>query len=95
MRSSVVEELPRKEQGIVGVKTTRQAKGLPSPEQVRAKDILSPEEVAVVLGCGRTMAYHLISSSEIPSFQIGRLRRIRRIDVERFVEERVDGGQKA
>ena len=79
----------------MGVKTTRQVKGLPSPEEVRAKDILSPEEVAVVLGCGRTMAYRLISSSEIPSFRIGRLRRVRRIDVERFVAERVDGGQKA
>ena len=41
-------------------KTMRQAKMPPSPEEVRAKETLSPEEkVAVVLGYGRTMAYRL------------------------------------
>ena len=59
-------------------KTTRRAKVLPSPEEVRVKETLSPEEMAVVLGCGRTMAYRILANSEIPSFTIGRLRRVRR-----------------
>jgi excisionase family DNA binding protein len=74
---------------VVAKNTTKQAKGLPSPEEVREKESLSPEEVAVVLGCGRTMVYRLISNSELPSFRLGRLRRVRRIDVERYVAERV------
>jgi excisionase family DNA binding protein len=70
-------------------KTTRRAKVLPSPEEVRAKETLSPEEMAVVLGCGRTMAYRILANSEILSFTIGRLRRVRRADVERYMAERV------
>src|SRR5918997_3356931 len=69
-------------------KTTKRAKVLPSPEEVRAKETLSPEEMAVVLGCGRTMAYRLLAHSEIPSFTLGRLRRVRRVDVERYIAER-------
>jgi excisionase family DNA binding protein len=69
--------------------TKRRAKVLPSPEEVRTKETLSPEEMAVVLGCGRTMAYRILANSEIPSFTLGRLRRVRRVDVERYMAERV------
>ncbi len=64
-------------------------KPLPSPQEVRAKETLSPEDVAVLVGCRRTTAYKLLADGSIPSFQIGRLRRVRRADVERFIEERV------
>lgn len=71
-------------------KETKRAKGLLSPEEVRAKETLSPEEVAVVLGCGRTTAYRILASSEISSFRIGqRLRRVRRVDVERYMAPRI------
>ena len=71
-------------------KAMGQAKGLlPSPEEVRAKETLSPEEMAIVLGCGRTTAYRLLKDSEVPSFTIGRLRRVRRADVERYIAGRV------
>jgi excisionase family DNA binding protein len=64
-------------------------KPLPSPEEVRAKETLSPEDVAVLGGCGRTMAYMLLAEGSIPSFKVGRLRRVRRADAERFIAERI------
>jgi excisionase family DNA binding protein len=64
-------------------------KPLPSPEEVRAKETLSPEDMAVLVGCGRTMAYLLLADGSIPSFKVGRLRRVRRTDVERFIEQQI------
>lgn len=64
-------------------------KPLPSPEEVRKKETLSPEDVAVLVGCGRTMAYMLLADGSIPSFKVGRLRRVRRVDAERFIQERI------
>jgi excisionase family DNA binding protein len=63
----------------------------PTPADVRDKDILSPEELAVVLNIGRTLTYRLIAQKVIPSFRVGRLRRVRRSDVERYVEQQVEG----
>ena len=51
-------------------------------------ELLDPEELAEVLGCGRSYAYQLLATQAIPSFKLGKLRRIRRRDVERFIEER-------
>jgi excisionase family DNA binding protein len=51
-----------------------------------AKDVMSPEELAEYLGCGRTYAYGLLKDGQIRSFKLGRLRRIRRQDVERYLE---------
>jgi excisionase family DNA binding protein len=51
-----------------------------------AEYMMSPEELAQFLGLGRTYTYQLLKSKAIPSARIGRLRRIRRADAERFVE---------
>lgn len=53
--------------------------------------LLTPEQLAEVLGCGRSYAYTLIAgpTPAIPSLKIGRLRRIRREDVDRFIAERM------
>jgi excisionase family DNA binding protein len=61
-------------------------------EEIRARErqILSPEEVAQYLGCGRTFAFKLLAHGDIPSFTIGRLRRVRRTDLERYIAERLD-----
>jgi excisionase family DNA binding protein len=64
-------------------------KPLPSPQEVRVKETLSPEDVAVLVGCKRTTAYKLLADGSIPSYSVGRLRRVRRADVERFIEERI------
>jgi excisionase family DNA binding protein len=55
------------------------------------RGLLSPEQLAGHLGCGRTYAYALLAGPNpaIRSFKIGRLRRIRRADVEAFVAERL------
>ncbi len=65
------------------------SKKTPTPAEVANKDLLTPEELAVVLGCGRTMAYQLIAEREIPSLKIGRLRRVRRSDVDSYVERQI------
>ncbi len=48
--------------------------------------LLSPEELRVWLGIGRTKCYEILSRNEIPSYQIGKLRRIKRADVEEWLE---------
>ena len=53
--------------------------------------LLSVEELARFLGVGRTSAYNLLSAGDIPSIRIGKLRKIRREDVERFLEDRLEG----
>jgi excisionase family DNA binding protein len=51
------------------------------------KEYFSPDELATWLGIGRTMAYRLLSSDEIPSFKIGRRRIVSRRDVEAYLEQ--------
>lgn len=50
--------------------------------------LLSVAEVAAELGCGRDTVYTLLSDGALPSVRLGgRLRRIRRDDLEAFVAE--------
>jgi excisionase family DNA binding protein len=51
-------------------------------------EVFTPEELADYLKVGRTYAYRLLATREVSSFTIGRLRRIRRQDAERYVEKR-------
>ena len=50
------------------------------------REILSPEELADFLGCGRTFAYKLLAEKSIPSFKVGKLRRVRLSDARDYVE---------
>lgn len=50
------------------------------------KDWYSPDELWEWLGLGRTKIYELLRSGEIPSYKIGRVRRIRRQDIEAWLE---------
>ncbi len=52
------------------------------------KEYFSPDEMAEWIGIGRTLAYRLLSSGEIPSYKIGRRRIVSRSDVEAWLEER-------
>jgi len=54
----------------------------------RGERLLSPEQVAKRLGIGRTFEYKLLAERRIPSFTIGKLRRVRQSDVDRYIEER-------
>ncbi len=49
-------------------------------------DMLSSDELRSWLGLGRTKTAELLASGEIPSYKIGRLRRIKKADVERYLE---------
>ena len=53
------------------------------------REILSPEELADFLGCSRTFAYKLLADKAIPSFKVGKLRRVRLSDARAFVERRL------
>jgi excisionase family DNA binding protein len=47
--------------------------------------LLTVEEAAARLSIGRTLMYELISTGAVESVTIGRLRRVRPIDLETFV----------
>lgn len=55
------------------------------PEALQ-KEWLTTDELVRWLGIGRTMAYQLLMTGEIPSYKIGRARRIRRQDAEAWPE---------
>lgn len=48
--------------------------------------LMSPADLQTWLGCGRTKCYELLQTGEIPSYRIGRLVRIRKEDVEEYLE---------
>jgi excisionase family DNA binding protein len=52
------------------------------------KEYLKVPEVAEFLQIGRTRAYELVSSGEIPYVRIGRSVRVSRRELERWLEER-------
>ena len=51
--------------------------------------LLSLGDLAEYLACSRTYARKLIADGTIPSFKIGSLRRVRKSDVDRYVEARL------
>lgn len=54
-----------------------------------AGDFISAEELGQWLMLGRTRTWELLAGGEIPSYKIGRLRRIRKVDVERYLAAHV------
>jgi excisionase family DNA binding protein len=52
-------------------------------------ELLTPEQVADLLSCGRTYVYRLIREGQIESVKLGRLRRVPRESVDRFIERRL------
>jgi excisionase family DNA binding protein len=48
---------------------------------------ISPGELQELLGCGRTFCYAILARNELPSYKVGRLRRIKLADVERWLED--------
>lgn len=58
-----------------------------SPQTEGTKRPPSAEELARELGVGRTTAYSLLWSGAIPSMKLGRLRKVRREDLEAYLAE--------
>jgi excisionase family DNA binding protein len=54
-------------------------------DEAAPSGLMTPEQVATYLGCGRTYAYERLRTGEIPSLKLGRLRRVRREDLEWYV----------
>jgi excisionase family DNA binding protein len=50
------------------------------------EELLTVEQVQELLQVGRTFAYSLISSGELPSYRVGRLVRVRRQDIDLWLE---------
>ena len=50
---------------------------------------MTPEQLADHLHVGRTFVYSLLRAQQIPSFTLGKLRRVRKSDVDRYVQERL------
>jgi excisionase family DNA binding protein len=70
----------------VGVSaSSRKGLGEGTPE-----GLLTPEEVMAYLKCGRSHAFSLLRTREIPSLKVGRLRRIRREDLDAYVASRLE-----
>ena len=53
---------------------------------VEQKEWFTADELVRWLGLGRTKTYEMLRSGELPSYKIGRVRRIRRQDVEAWLE---------
>ena len=54
--------------------------------QAENKEWLTADELVRWLEIGRTKTYEMLRSGEIPSYKIGRIRRIRRQDVDAWLE---------
>ena len=57
----------------------------------KTEHLLNPRELSGVLGLGLTSIYELVWSGAIHSVRIGRLRKVRRADIDRFIEECLEG----
>lgn len=51
-------------------------------EENRTYDFLTPKEVMEELAIGKNTLYRLLNSGELPAFRIGKLWRVRRVDLE-------------
>jgi excisionase family DNA binding protein len=63
------------------------------PQTEETKKLLSADELARELGIGRTTAYALLWSETIPSMKVGRLRKVRREDLEAYIAARMERGE--
>jgi excisionase family DNA binding protein len=50
------------------------------------EELLTVDEVQELLKVGRTFAYSLVRSGELPSYRVGRLLRVRRQDIDHWLE---------
>jgi excisionase family DNA binding protein len=56
-------------------------------EESSMREWLTLREVQEILGIGKTKAYELVATGEIPAVRIGRSIRINRQELERWLEE--------
>lgn len=61
-----------------------------SPSAIVSQRAVSPPEAAQILGVTPPTIYHLMAKGELPSFKIGRLRRIRVQDIDAWMTEQIE-----
>jgi excisionase family DNA binding protein len=54
--------------------------------------LMTVEELRRFLAVSRTYAYRMLRDGELPSVRLGRSLRIRKSDLQQFVEEHTEGG---
>jgi excisionase family DNA binding protein len=54
--------------------------------QIQTEKLFSVKDLAAYLSCSRTYAANLIADGTIPSFKVGTLRRMRKADVDGYIE---------
>jgi excisionase family DNA binding protein len=50
------------------------------------QEFISLNQLQDILGIGRTKAYDLVASRELPAIRVGRVIRVRRADLDRWAE---------
>ena len=51
--------------------------------------LVTVEEAARLLGCGRSFAYNLVLSGQLPTVKLGRLRRVPVGELNRYIADRL------
>lgn len=63
----------------------------PNPVPLSQRLLLRPEEVAAILGLGRSTIYELLRAGELSAVHIGRATRIPARDLDRWIEQHSSG----
>lgn len=53
--------------------------------------LYTPDQACQLLGCGKTRLYRYMKDGQIPSVKLGKSRRIRKSDLDGFIEGLTDG----
>jgi excisionase family DNA binding protein len=64
----------------------RSEKGKQGMRPENEQDFISLNQLQEILGIGRTKAYELVASGELPAIRVGRAIRVRRADLNRWAE---------
>jgi excisionase family DNA binding protein len=65
------------------------------PRHAKTNRLLTVPEAAAALGCRRSLLYRLLSTGDLQSLQVGRLRRVPSQAVEDFISRKLSEGADA
>ncbi len=85
---AVQEAVSRLEREIMSALAEGNDRSAPAIKQPGADELLTFAELEEWLKVSRTTIYRLLSTKELPSYRIGRSVRVRRSDVDRWLEGR-------
>jgi excisionase family DNA binding protein len=68
----------------------QEGQSVTTSQNIELEPLLKPTDLIELLQVSRGEAYHLLASGEIPSLKIGRLRRVRRQDLDEWLNRRAE-----